>query len=128
MNSKSKAQKLEKSKVKARSIREFVNQWMGKSPSDMGIEYGDVPQLSKLQEVFGEPVTIIGATERSGDNGIYLILFGQKEDNGEYFTVPCGSSVVIKKIGLVKIHGGFPVSGKFVQPDGKRYFDFVPVE
>jgi len=86
----------------------------------------DINQGTKLSDLLNMPVVvekIETMPSRLRPNETVMRIHGRYHGTDDHFTVVTASKVIMDK--LLTVRDLLPVSGKFVKPRGKRYYDFV---
>lgn len=109
-----------------RKVSDYINAWIGRSPKDVCPEIEpDTINSRRIEDILDEEIIINGFSKRVGEYGEFAIILGTRENDPEPFIISCGGAVVVRKLAAIGEHNGYPVTGTFIRPDGKRYFDLV---
>jgi len=118
------ADKLDALMGKAKKVEAFTENWTGYTPEQLGASPETVEQLDE-ETILGADVVVFGFSRRSGNFGDFMIVLCVPADTKQVSTFSTGGVVLLRKFGLVGEKNGFPIRGKIVRPEGKRYYDFV---
>lgn len=126
---KTKNSKIEDMRKRARPVSNFTEEWKGDGPLDIDPDLTpDRVEKLEIEDLFGKPVMVTGYSLRDGNKGEFVIVCLVPDETGKVSTMVTGGVAVVRKMKAVGDKGGFPVVGKFIQPEGKQYFDFVSAE
>lgn len=112
---------------KPRKVSDFVNAWIGAAPAQLcpDTEQKDIPG-SSAEDILDKDVVVHGYSKRNGSYGDFDLILCSNDDEGkDVFVVTCGGAVVCRKLDTIGAANGFPVRTRFIQPEGKQYFDIV---
>ena len=85
----------------------------------------EVDKFVDIAEILDEELIITDIQERSGKFGDYVTIIAHEKGSSEKIGFNCGGTVVRKKLIEIKNKQLFPIAGKFLKPEGKKYFDVV---
>jgi len=121
---KAQADKLAALMGKAKAVETFTEQWTGYTPEQLGATPDTVEQLDE-EALLNAPVVVFGYSKRDGQYGAFMIVLCVPVDTKTVSTFSTGGVVLLRKFALVGERNGFPIRGKLIRPEGKRYYDFV---
>jgi hypothetical protein len=121
--------KLEKIKAGARKVAEYGAKWCGISPHDLdeSLDNGAMEAID-INSLVDMEVTITGYLQKSGKDGVFMVVSVLTDDNVP-FVVVTGGGVIVRKLQEVNEANGFPVQGTIQKRKAKDskffYFDFI---
>ena len=121
--------KLEKIKAGARKVSEYGAKWCGISPHDLdeSLDNGAMEAID-INSLVDMEVTITGYLQKSGKDGVFMVVSVLTDDNVP-FVVVTGGGVIVRKLQEVNEANGFPVQGTIQKRKAKDskffYFDFI---
>jgi hypothetical protein len=119
------AQRLAKN---SRRVSTFTAQWEGTSLSELCGGDESAVQKMHFDESINADIAVFGFSMRTGDKGEFAVIAFSPDDGATICSTTNGSKVIVRKLKAIAEKKGFPVSGRFVKPEGKEYHDFIDCE
>lgn len=118
--------KLADLRKRARPASNFTEEWIGDGPMDIDASLTpDKVEKLEIEDLFGKSVMVTGYSLRDGSKGEFVILCVVPDESGRVSSMVTGGVAVVRKMKVIGEKNGFPVTGRFIQPEGKQYFDFI---
>lgn len=122
------SEKLNKAQMlaaKAKNVSTLTAQWVGTSLSDL--TGGDESTVERMHfdETIDCDIVVFGYSLRTGSEGEFAVIAFSPNEGETICSTTNGSTVILRKLKTVGEKNGYPVKGKFIKPQGKKYHDFI---
>ena len=79
--------------------------------ADLGVNFDDVDEWVKMDDLMGEEITVLDAIESKGTFGPYALFKFKAADGKKIQATTCGGVVVMEKLRAAKTRNLFPLAG-----------------
>lgn len=115
-----------KYRKKGKSVQDVTSQFYGVQDDSIQktLAAQQLPQL-EAEDLLDTEICILGYSERSGEQGPFAVIVLLPEAIDEPHVMVTGAHVLLKKMIAAEEKNAWPLVGKLIRPEGKRYFDLV---